>query len=100
MSKIGKVDLSILKRLVVELESALATADNVVENVSPDLTQHIVELSKAAGLCMGITQEASLLVFDVHALIRNSQSPKEKTGNLIDSFLDSLKGTNNGGSQN
>lgn len=104
MSKPVKVDLTILKKLVGELEATLATADGIAKTVEPDVAEHIVELSKAAGLCAGIMQEASMLVFDINAVVRSTQSPSaEKSSNMLDSLLSSLKGGSggsSGGSQN
>jgi hypothetical protein len=96
MAKANKVDLTILKKLVGELESTLSTADAIATAVDPDTAEHVVELSKAAGLCSGIMQEAAMLVLDIQMSVR--QTPVDKSSNMLDTLLNTIKGGN--GSQN
>lgn len=79
MSKVNKVNLDLLKKLVGELESSLNTA----EGVKSDHNEYVVELSKAAGLAAGVMQEASFLVLDIHSMTQ--QAPAKS------SLLDILK---------
>lgn len=95
----ANVDLRILKKLVAELESTLAVADLIAEKGNADKSDHVVELSKASGLCTGLMQEASLLVLDIHAIVRTTQIPSDKGNDLISSLLGAIKGPGSG-SQN
>jgi hypothetical protein len=86
-----KVDLTLLKRLVAELESALATVDTIKNSLSKvDNVELNVEGSKAAGLAAGIMQESSLLVMDIYTLIGGS-APKSKN-DFIDKLMGGIKG--------
>lgn len=86
-----KVDLTVLKKLVGELESTLNTAHAIVSSAKPDNAERVVELSKAAGLCAGIMQEASLLVLDIHAVVRGTQPPVDESTDLLSKILGSIK---------
>jgi hypothetical protein len=90
MSK--KVDLTLLKRLVAELESAVNTAESIKTdvNTTDKDVELVVEASKAAGLAAGVMQEAGLLIMDIHALMDGG--PPLKKNDLIDKLLGSLKG--------
>lgn len=85
-----KVDLTVLKKLVGELESTLNTAYAIASAANPDNAERVVELSKAAGLCAGIMQESSLLVLDIHAVVRGTQPPVDE-GDLLSKILGSIK---------
>jgi serine/threonine protein kinase len=98
MTKPVKVDLKLLKKLVGELEASLHTADAIGNAIDPDTVEQTVELSKAAGLCAGIMQEASLLVMDIHSVVRTNSAPVDKSSNLLDTLMNSIKGGD--GSQN
>jgi hypothetical protein len=87
-----KVDLTLLKRLVAELESALATVDTIKNSLSKvDNVELNVEGSKAAGLAAGIMQESSLLVMDIYTLIGGGAAPKSKN-DFIDKLMGGIKG--------
>jgi len=77
MTKVAKVDLDLLKRLVGELESALAISETIRED-ELDLNEYIIEMSKAAGLAAGIMQEATGLVGDIQMTVRIAQGPSSK----------------------
>jgi hypothetical protein len=98
MTKPVKVDLKLLKKLVGELEASLHTADAIGNAIDPDTVEQTVELSKAVGLCAGIMQEASLLVMDIHSVVRTNSAPVDKSSNLLDTLMNSIKGGD--GSQN
>ena len=71
-----KVDLTLLKRLVGELESTLATAEGI-KNDSQDVNEYVVEMQKAAGLAAGVMTEATLLVGDIAVAVRSGSSPEK-----------------------
>lgn len=100
MPKVNKIDLTLLKKFVGELEASLTTADGI-KTAEGDITEYIVELSKAAGLCAGIMQEAGMLVADVqqHVMAVQSPAPAAK-GDIFEKLLGSLKGPGNGGNSN
>jgi hypothetical protein len=93
MSK-QKIDLSLLKRLVAELESSLSTVENMETDIPASKNELIVEASKAAGLAAGVMQEASMLMGDIHALVEGSMTPKGKN-EFLEKLLGSLKGPGN-----
>jgi hypothetical protein len=74
---IGKVDLKLLKKLVGELESSLATADGLKDG--SDASEYVVEMSKCAGLASGVMSESVALIGDIQVLIQKASglSPKE-----------------------
>jgi hypothetical protein len=86
-----KVDLTLLKRLVAELEASLVAVDSVKNAVKADNVEVYVEGSKAAGLAAGIMQEASLLVMDIYTLIGGGAAPKSKN-DFIDKLMGGIKG--------
>lgn len=90
MAKEAKIDLDILKRLVGELESTLATADGIKADKG-DLKDYIVEMSKCTGLAAGIMAEASALVGDMQQAVWASQAPKSKD-DALSKLLAGLKG--------
>ncbi len=90
--KMEKVNLELIKKLVLELENTLSVAEKIKENLSDKgSTDYIVELSKAAGLATGIMQEGSALVMDVLSLTGTAQSPLGKQ-DLLEKILGPLKG--------
>lgn len=94
----NKIDLTLLKKLVGELESSLGTADGI-KAVEGDITEYIVEMAKAAGLCAGVMQEAAMLVADVQSNVMAVQSPSpNKSSDIFEKLLGSLKGP--GGTSN
>ena len=64
-----KVDLSLVKRLMTELEAAIATAEKMPHEDKMTKNEWIIELSKAQGLALSVMTEASLLVGDIQHLI-------------------------------
>jgi hypothetical protein len=89
MSK-PQVDLTLLKRLVAELESTLNTVFSIKADVKGDLVELNVEASKAVGLASGIMQESGLLIVDIHNLL-DGQVPKSKS-DMLEKLLGTLKG--------
>jgi len=92
MSK-PQVDLTLLKRLVAELESSLNVVEDIRADAKADKIEINVEASKAVGLASGIMQESGLLIMDIYTMLGNS-APKGK-GDMLDKLLGSLKGPGN-----
>ncbi len=90
MAKTNKVDLTLLKKLVGELEISLQAAEE--EKVDQDHNEYVVEMSKAAGLAAGVMQESSLLIMDIHGLIYGSTTNASTKNDLLDKILGPLKG--------
>jgi hypothetical protein len=88
--ELPKIDLSLIKKLVGELETTLQTAEAI--NQESALNDWISEMSKASGLAASASQEASLLVHDVYALIRASQglANKKNAENSLEQLLGGL----------
>ena len=96
MAKTSKVDLTLVKRLVSELEAQMALADKV--ELSTEKTDWVVEMNKAAGLAAGLMTEAGLLVGDIQHIIGGMGMPTGGKGaDYLDKILGGLKGpgTNN-----
>ena len=109
-----KVNLTLVKRFIDELEKALDAAELIKESagavfdndfevrrlasVSDD---YILAMYKASGFASGAADEAKLLMTDIHALIK-AQSMLAATA-ALESYLDSEKkamgGKGSGGSK-
>jgi hypothetical protein len=89
MAKINKVDLTLLKKLIGELEISLATADTIKSGVATTNNHdYIIEMAKAAGLAAGTMQEAALIVSDISVLTAGVQGPAAvKSGDFLDKLL-------------
>lgn len=88
-----KVDLSIIKKLIEELESGLEAAEQLKTKDGAKISDYVVEMSKAAGLAAGIMQEGTFLVNDIQTMVRCSQQPQApKANDLLDNILSSIKG--------
>jgi hypothetical protein len=91
MSKPNKVDLTLLKKLVGELEASLTTADGI-KTAEGDITEYIVELSKAAGLTAGVMQEAGMLIGDIQNQVMQVQNPTPSKSDFLEKLLGGIKG--------
>jgi hypothetical protein len=76
--KMMKVDLTLVKRLVAELELVLTGLDELKANPDNNV-EFIVQASKASGLATGIMQEAALLTMDIQALIQGGTMSADKS---------------------
>ncbi len=87
-----KVDLTLLKRLVTELDAALEGAEQIAANKSDENVQdYIVEMSKATGIAAGVLQEATMLIGDINQMVRiNTMSAGKE--DPLGSLLSVLKG--------
>lgn len=97
MGKNSKIDLLLLKKLVGELESTLATAEGIKADSqdTQDITDYVVEMQKAAGLAAGVMTEAGLLVGDIAASVRASQGGSPDKDPLA-KIIGALKGSGGG----
>lgn len=86
------IDLTLLKRLVGELETSLQVAEGIKTSVDVDVAEYIVEMSKAAGLCAGVMSEAGMLIGDLQQATLSVQSPSADKTALLDKILGPLKG--------
>jgi hypothetical protein len=69
------IDLSLIKRLVQELETILAEA----QTIKSDNVEYAIMLSKALGLASCISQEGVCLVHDIYELFGNNKGGGLKT---------------------
>ena len=94
MSKreLPKIDLSLIKKLVGDLETMLQAADAIDQEAAPN--DWISEMAKASGLAAGSAHEGGLLVHDIYTLVRASQglASKKQSENMLEQLLGSLKG--------
>lgn len=89
-----KIDLSLLKRLVGELESMVATAEGMSTDVKADKNEWVLELSKATGVAAGIMTEAGLLMGDIQHIIAGTPAGAPKS-DLLEKLLGGIKGSGN-----
>jgi len=87
----NKVDLTIVKRLLAELESTLATAEGINTDVNADKVEYLVEMNKATGLAAGVMTEAALLMADLQQLIQGAGASSTKA-DFLEKLLSGLKG--------
>ena len=87
-----KVNLSMIKKLVAELESGLEAAEGLKTKEGASIGDCVVEMSKAAGLAAGIMQEGTFLVNDIQAVVRVVQQPPAPKNDFLDKILSGIKG--------
>jgi hypothetical protein len=68
-SPASKIDLTLLKRLVAELETMVETCSVMTTDSKERAQDTIVELAKASGIAANISQEGALLMKDLYAAI-------------------------------
>jgi len=90
----SKIDLTLLKRMVAELEASLGVADGIKTDVTGDKVEWIVELNKATGLAAGVMTEAAMLMGDLQHLVQGGPSSLNKQ-DFLDKLLGGLKGPGN-----
>jgi hypothetical protein len=91
----GKVDLTVLKRLVSELESELAAAEGIKTDVNADRVEWVITLNKATGLAAGILTESGLLMGDIQQLISGGPQVGSPDKDFLNKLLGGLKGPGN-----
>jgi hypothetical protein len=96
-----KIDLTLLKKLIAELESELKASETIPTDSSLNLSEasleplehdRLIHLGKAAGLCMSVAQEGTLLMYDIQkvsagALVAPKSSTKEDADFGLSNFL-------------
>lgn len=87
----GKIDLTILKRMVAELEASVNTAEAIRTDVKADKVEWVVELHKATGLAAGVLTEAGLLMGDIQHLVQGGPATSNKQ-DLLEKILGGFKG--------
>ena len=88
-----KVDLTLLKQLVSELETTMAAADLMPADTATATNDYVIEVSKAIGLASGVVLEASMLVSDIQVIIKKASSPSPSKEDGLKGLLDMLKGS-------
>ena len=96
MVKVNKIDLLLLKKLVGELETSLTIVDSILAEEG-DITEYIVELSKAAGLAAGVMSEAGMLIGDIQSHVMAVQNPAPTKSDFFEKLLSGFKVTGGGG---
>ena len=89
-----KINLSILKRLVEELEISIANAEKKSEATQNNAIEFTIEMFKAAGLCAGINKEASMLIADISYLVQANQTQDLLLGKIISEHKNNKSGDN------
>lgn len=87
--KYNQADLTLLKKLVAELESMLDSSEAYLHSENVDNNQYVLEMSKTGGVAAGIVQEATMLLGDIAQMVRASQQLPAK--NDLESLLKSFK---------
>ena len=87
----SSVDLTVLKRLVAELEKELENADAL--KLAGEKVEWIVSLNKATGLATGLMTESGLLMGDIQLLATGNQQPVGTQAGLLEKLMTGLKGT-------
>ena len=103
-SKIKKLELSLVKRLLKDLESELEETYSLRESVPFDKAKYedcIVSVSKSIGLLAGISQEASALIGDLKVFAQYSIPESKDNAFDVNSILSGfIKQSGGGGGKN
>lgn len=81
-----KIDLTLMKKLLGELETSLNASD-AIRTAEGNIVEYIVEMSKSVGLASGMVQEASLLIADIQAHVMAVQSPQAGKNDFLAKIL-------------
>lgn len=95
MSTLPKINITLLKRLVEELESTLNFSEDLQQELSANKNEYVIEMSKALGIATGITLEASMLIMDIQTLTQTASGAAPTSSgkeDSIKSLLSLLKG--------
>jgi len=87
-----KVDLTLIKRLVSELEHAVDIAEKL-QDAGGNKNDWIIELNKASGLASGIVGEGAALIGDMQVIIQGLPvgAPGKGTADLMSKLMGSFK---------
>jgi len=86
------VDLTLLKRLVSELETTLTASEAIDSKANKN--ELVVEMSKAAGIAAGVMNEAAALIGDIQ-YVAGSAGTVASGQDLLGKLMSGLKGTGN-----
>ena len=91
----SKVDLTLIKKLVDELDKTISLSEKIKE--SSDNNEYIIEMSKGIGLCSGIVSEGTMLIADIAELLSTASGPPSdsKTSSLINKLFGNPSGSSN-----
>jgi len=89
-----KINLSILKRLVEELEASIASAEKKGKATQNNAIEFTIEMFKAVGLCAGINKEASMLIADISYFVQARQTQDLLLGKIISEHKNNKSGDN------
>jgi hypothetical protein len=78
-----RVDLTLLKRLVRELEASIFQAEKLHTEKSGDPNDYTVEIFRAMGLISGVIAEGTLLIGDLRAAFSQAGLPNVNNEDLI-----------------
>lgn len=88
-----QIDLTLLKRLVAELDQAVQKAESQ-KTAATDKNDVIVAFSFAAGLTTSIVSEAALLMQDLqHFTVNTGAGKGESVADIFKSLAGGLKGS-------
>lgn len=99
-SKIKKLELSLIKRLLKDLELELEQTYALRETVPFDKVKYedcIVSVSKSIGLLAGISQESAALIGDLKVFAQYSIPESKDNAFDVNSILSGLIKQNSGG---
>lgn len=95
-----KVDLTLIKTLLSELESSLNKAEDIYQDPDGTATEYIIAMLKAFGVCAGLSQEATLVTQDINKIVLSLQNstvkddPNNETINSLLNLLNNSKDSN------
>lgn len=84
----AKLNLTLLNRLVKELNDAASACNGLDDKTSYDT--YVVELAKLIGLMTGVSIEAMALVKDATKLVQENSLPPQGTEDLISEIFGGL----------
>ena len=70
------IDLTLLKKLLGELETQLSDAEQIPTLTGTDEHNYFAALAKASGLCSGVIQEATGLIADCYRAMQLANGAK------------------------
>jgi len=95
----NKIDLTLLKKLLGELENHLNTAGGI-QDAEGDIHEYIIEMSRAAGLAAGVMSEAGMIIGDIHHSVKALSVGSPSKTDFLEKLLGGLSGLKGGGSTN
>lgn len=87
------IDLTLLKRLVSELETMLTASEAIDSKANKD--DLVVEMSKAAGIAAGVMSEAMALIGDIQYVASAGTGSVASGQDLLGKLMSGFKGPGN-----